>query len=195
MYASLSNVFFEGGSGGIFLSTYYFLIYFLAHHPRNCLFYLRDKEPEILCKLLEVSNAYRVTYAGTCTHAVVPYLSKMAKYFTIFIWICAHFSVYFLQENAIPYLKENSGSPNDDRPTKRTCQVPIQKETNEGLRDDICGKDAPVGYATVCKYAWVTITKNITYAHDNNVHRFPVAIMSNIWGSSFGKINWIQPQF
>jgi E3 ubiquitin-protein ligase RNF31 len=26
-----------------------------AHHPRNCLFYLRDKEPEILNKLLEVT--------------------------------------------------------------------------------------------------------------------------------------------
>ncbi len=26
-----------------------------AHHPRNCLFYLRDKEPEDLQKLLDVS--------------------------------------------------------------------------------------------------------------------------------------------
>lgn len=26
-----------------------------AHHPRNCLFYLRDKEPELLEKLLDVS--------------------------------------------------------------------------------------------------------------------------------------------
>lgn len=25
-----------------------------AHHPRNCLFYLRDKEPDVLAKLLEV---------------------------------------------------------------------------------------------------------------------------------------------
>lgn len=29
-----------------------------AHHPRNCLFYLRDKEPKDLQKLLEVSRIY-----------------------------------------------------------------------------------------------------------------------------------------
>lgn len=29
-----------------------------AHHPRNCLFYLRDKEPEDLEKLLKVTNFY-----------------------------------------------------------------------------------------------------------------------------------------
>lgn len=27
-----------------------------AHHPRNCLFYLRDKEPQVLEQLLKVSK-------------------------------------------------------------------------------------------------------------------------------------------
>ena len=35
-----------------------------AHHPRNCLFYLRDKEPQRLQKLLEVS-VYEIRI---CTH-------------------------------------------------------------------------------------------------------------------------------
>lgn len=63
------------------------------------------------------------------------------------------------QENAIPYFKENSGDPQQPTGTEegnvkkeqRTCQVPIQKETSDGFADDICGKDAPEGYATVCK--------------------------------------------
>lgn len=29
-----------------------------AHHPRNCLFYLRDKEPHELQSLLSVRNLY-----------------------------------------------------------------------------------------------------------------------------------------
>lgn len=75
------------------------------------------------------------------------------------------------QENAIPYFKENSGeaqiverevsgddpdSENAQESSKakvvqRVCQVPIQKETGDGYVDDICGKEAPEGYATVCK--------------------------------------------
>ena len=31
-----------------------------AHHPRNCLFYLRDKEPADLQKLLRVRNMFRI---------------------------------------------------------------------------------------------------------------------------------------
>jgi hypothetical protein len=62
---------------------------------------------------------------------------------------------FCLQDNAIPYLKENSGSTSEEKQNgnkKRTCEVPIQKDTSEGLKDDVCGRDAPEGYATVCKY-------------------------------------------
>lgn len=34
---------------------------------------------------------------------------------------------------------------------RRVCQVPIQRETSDGFLDEICGKEAPKGYATVCK--------------------------------------------
>jgi E3 ubiquitin-protein ligase RNF31 len=105
-----------------------------AHHPRNCLFYVRDKEPEILTKLLE--------------------------------------------ENAIPYLKENSGvsaaESIDTESAERTCKVPIQKETSDGLKDDECGKEAPAGFATVCKAHYVEYLGLLIWQN----HLDPISILS-----------------
>lgn len=33
-----------------------------SHHPRNCLFYLRDKEPEVLQQLLAVRKTHTFTF-------------------------------------------------------------------------------------------------------------------------------------
>lgn len=39
-----------------------------AHHPRNCLFYLRDKEPSVLKQLLDQSNiSYNVKFESDCS--------------------------------------------------------------------------------------------------------------------------------
>ena len=40
-----------------------------AHHPRNCLFYLRDKEPADLQKLLKVKTHMAIRNSSICKSA------------------------------------------------------------------------------------------------------------------------------
>ncbi|KAK7079022.1 ubiquitin-protein transferase activity protein, partial [Halocaridina rubra] len=77
-----------------------------AHHPRNCLFYLRDKEPHQLQNLLKDAG---ISYDTE---------SKLVS--------------------------ENPGQ-------KRVCLVQEQKELPDGLKDDICGRIVPEGYAGLCR--------------------------------------------
>ena len=76
-----------------------------AHHPRNCLFYLRDKEPRDLQRLL-----------------------KNAK-------------IEFKTDLTVEEVKNTEGK----------CQVQVQKETNEGMEDTLCGEYAPKGMAGYCQ--------------------------------------------
>ncbi|KAK3873139.1 hypothetical protein Pcinc_021827, partial [Petrolisthes cinctipes] len=80
-----------------------------AHHPRNCLFYLRDKEPQQLQNLLKEAGVSFDTepQGGSSEH-------------------------------------QGSG-------TRALCQVQEQKELPDGLKDDICGRVVPNGYAGLCR--------------------------------------------
>lgn len=78
-----------------------------AHHPRNCLFYLRDKEPQDLQRLLKKNN--------------VEYLTQ----------------------------------PRDGEHSNRACRVQVQKETDNGLEDGVCGEVTPVGHAGYCRTHYV----------------------------------------
>ncbi|XP_064466883.1 E3 ubiquitin-protein ligase lubel-like isoform X2 [Ornithodoros turicata] len=88
-----------------------------AHHPRNCLFYLRDKEITDLQKLLK--------------------------------------------EMAVPF---NTDPPPHWTPSK-LCQVPEQKETSTGLRDDICGKDVENDMAGLCRKHYVEYLGQLIFRH------------------------------
>ncbi|ODM93807.1 E3 ubiquitin-protein ligase RNF31, partial [Orchesella cincta] len=138
-----------------------------AHHPRNCLFYLRDKEPDVLAKLLE-ENA-------------IP---------------------YFKENSGEDQLEPSPSSTSEPEPTKtesgddvdggdenantatttttpkkkpRLCQVPVQKETNDGFVDEICGKEAPEGYATVCKIHYIEYLGLLIWQN----HLDPITILTN----------------
>lgn len=88
-----------------------------AHHPRNCLFYLRDKDIAELQKLLE--------------------------------------------EKAVAF---NKSPPVHWEETKQ-CQVPEQKETSEGLKDDICGKEVEDGMAGLCRTHYVEYLGQLIFRH------------------------------
>ncbi|XP_047495695.1 E3 ubiquitin-protein ligase lubel-like isoform X9 [Penaeus chinensis] len=78
-----------------------------SHHPRNCLFYLRDKEPHQLQNLLKEAG---ITY--------------------------------------------DTEPPEMWEPGK-SCQVQEQKELPDGLKDDVCGRTVPNGYAGLCRIHFV----------------------------------------
>ncbi|XP_077542764.1 uncharacterized protein LOC144155295 isoform X3 [Haemaphysalis longicornis] len=88
-----------------------------AHHPRNCLFYLRDKNVEDLQRLLEESN------------------------------------VAF---NSVP--------PAHWAKTSR-CEVPEQKETGDGFKDDICGRPVEEGTAGLCRMHYVEYLGQLIFKH------------------------------
>ncbi|KAK8722802.1 hypothetical protein OTU49_012048, partial [Cherax quadricarinatus] len=78
-----------------------------AHHPRNCLFYLRDKEPQQLQNLLK--------------------------------------------EAGVSFDTEPHGGKEPQAGARSGCQVQEQKELADGLKDDICGRIVPPGYAGLCR--------------------------------------------
>ncbi|XP_029831944.4 E3 ubiquitin-protein ligase lubel [Ixodes scapularis] len=88
-----------------------------AHHPRNCLFYLRDKDINELQKLLE--------------------------------------------EKAVAF---NKDPPAHWEKTSK-CQVPEQKETSEGLKDDICGKCVEAGMAGLCRTHYIEYLGQLIFRH------------------------------
>uniref|UniRef100_A0A0P4ZW10 E3 ubiquitin-protein ligase RNF31 n=1 Tax=Daphnia magna TaxID=35525 RepID=A0A0P4ZW10_9CRUS len=88
-----------------------------AHHPRNCLFYLRDKEPRDLQQLLT--------------------------------------------EHGVPFMTE----PPDSTENPKQCAVQLQRETSDGLVDDVCSNEVKEGQAGLCRLHYVEylaalITKN-----------------------------------
>lgn len=81
-----------------------------AHHPRNCLFYLRDKEPSQLKVLLDVS----LDLLNHLNHG----LDSIS-----------------LQLHGVEYKKKDeSGSK------LKYCQIMEQKRTGSGFRDDPCSR-------------------------------------------------------
>ncbi|XP_075531757.1 uncharacterized protein LOC142564583 isoform X1 [Dermacentor variabilis] len=95
-----------------------------AHHPRNCLFYLRDKNIEDLQRLLE--------------------------------------------ESKIVY---NRDSPAHWVKTSR-CQVPEQKETRDGFKDDVCGRTVEEGTAGLCRMHYVEYLGQLIFK--NHVDPLPI---------------------
>lgn len=88
-----------------------------AHHPRNCLFYLRDKNVEDLQRLLEESN-----------------------------------------------IAFNRAPPAHWAKTPR-CEVPEQKETGDGFKDDICGRPVDEGTAGLCRMHYVEYLGQLIFKH------------------------------
>ncbi|XP_077982621.1 uncharacterized protein LOC144437543 isoform X2 [Glandiceps talaboti] len=89
-----------------------------AHHPRLCLFYLRDVDIKDLQKLLQDNNV--------------------------------HFDT--MPPQLIPQHADNEEEGAAARlPDEGKCRVEEQKETNDGLKDDFCGRDAEQGFAGLCK--------------------------------------------
>ncbi|XP_045618058.2 E3 ubiquitin-protein ligase lubel isoform X11 [Procambarus clarkii] len=82
-----------------------------AHHPRNCLFYLRDKEPQQLQNLLK--------------------------------------------EAGVSFDTEPVGEQEQQGGARPMCQVQEQKELPDGLKDDICGRVVPTGYAGLCRNHYI----------------------------------------
>ncbi|XP_068220489.1 E3 ubiquitin-protein ligase lubel [Palaemon carinicauda] len=89
-----------------------------AHHPRNCLFYLRDKEPHQLQNLLKDAG---ISYDTESTQV------------------------------------------RDPNKTKILCLVQEQKELPDGLKDDICGRIVPNGYAGLCKTHYLEYLGRLVY--------------------------------
>jgi len=86
-----------------------------AHHPRNCLFYLRDKEPADLQKLLKTNK---------------------------------------IEYNTEPPELSNT-----------RCPVQVQKETNDGMEDAVCGELSPKGYAGYCKIHYTEYLCSLVFRH------------------------------
>ena len=56
-----------------------------AHHPRNCLFYLRDKEPGDLQKLLKVYVIFLIFKVVLFIKLYTIYITIKALLYTIFL--------------------------------------------------------------------------------------------------------------
>ncbi|XP_066985872.1 E3 ubiquitin-protein ligase lubel-like isoform X44 [Macrobrachium rosenbergii] len=89
-----------------------------AHHPRNCLFYLRDKEPHQLQNLLKDAG---ISY-----------------------------------DTEAPQVRDSHGQ-------KVLCLVQEQKELPDGLKDDICGRIVPDGYAGLCKTHYIEYLARLVF--------------------------------
>lgn len=95
-----------------------------AHHPRNCLFYLRDKNIEDLQRLLEESK-----------------------------------------------IAFNKDPPAHWEKTSR-CQVPEQKETRDGFKDDVCGRTVEEGTAGLCRMHYVEYLGQLIFK--NHIDPLPI---------------------
>lgn len=113
-----------------------------AHHPRNCLFYLRDKEPHELQTLLQVILLKRNTNFNSDKLTLL--LLEIAKWFIIKI-IRNPIVFVILQMNNVTY--ETEAAEGNAR-----CPVQLQRETPTGLVDTTCGSETPPNYAGLCKY-------------------------------------------
>jgi E3 ubiquitin-protein ligase RNF31 len=93
-----------------------------AHHPRNCLFYLRDKEPAELQRLLKVSTCFSWT------------INREEN--------CR-------QEHKIPFDTEKKEENAAAAAAK--CPVPLQRETPNGLIDTVCNNEVTPGQGGLCR--------------------------------------------
>ena len=94
-----------------------------AHHPRDCLFYLRDLEIERLQKILADANIHYGTESQHNHHY---------------------------------------------------CQVPEQKETSEGLLDEVCGRQVNENNADLCELHYKEYLVNLI----NDNHLDPAVVFS-----------------
>lgn len=97
-----------------------------SHHPRNCLFYLRDKEPYDLQSLLKVRKLYTEDR-----------LSLQQFFFQMH-------EVKFETESI--EILEGDGTKNP-----ALCPIPLQKETPTGMEDTVCKGDVLPNNAGLCK--------------------------------------------
>lgn len=95
-----------------------------AHHPRNCLFYLRDKEPMELQKLLKVC----------------------------FLLVVNEYNYSQLQDNNVKFDIDAPADKEDNAVARVKCTVQLQKETPAGLLDTICNNEVTAGQAGLCRY-------------------------------------------
>jgi len=93
-----------------------------AHHPRHCLFYLRDKEPAQLQQLLKGNGVAFNTEppGGSAVYA--------------------------------------------DLVSPR-CRVQEQKETADGMRDDLCGRIVHQDHAGLCRMHYVEYLSGLVWRH------------------------------
>ncbi|ETN62156.1 hypothetical protein AND_006159 [Anopheles darlingi] len=105
-----------------------------AHHPRNCLFYLRDKEPRDLQNLLLV--CYR--WLPLVSSILIPPI---------------------LQMNNVSFDTEPSELMKQElmngQSSMLKCPIPLQKETPAGLMDMICSAEVPENHAGLCRTHYV----------------------------------------
>lgn len=102
-----------------------------SHHPRNCLFYLRDKEPRDLQRLLRVTS-FSLDHIHSPRNISFPKKKKNQ----------------YVQEHEIEFETE----PAEEASDRKKCIVQLQKDTPVGLMDDICGNDIEPGLAGLCRY-------------------------------------------
>lgn len=105
-----------------------------SHHPRNCLFYLRDKEPHELQSLLTV----RGLLLGSLAAAIL---------------------IDLMQMNDIEFSREAFDGPHTAEENeagakaraRNLCPMPVQKETPTGLVDTVCNGDVANDNAGLCR--------------------------------------------
>lgn len=62
------------------------------------------------------------------------------------------------------YDTEPPGGQQLEQKSGRTlCQVQEQKELPDGLKDDICGRIVPAGYAGLCRYCFLATVSMLPY--------------------------------
>ncbi|XP_031570397.1 E3 ubiquitin-protein ligase RNF31-like [Actinia tenebrosa] len=104
-----------------------------AHHPRDCLFFLRDREPEELKKLLDEHNVQYNTEppqrpaAGAVNHG------------------------YQEGEESEVQGAAAAAAGGGAAADVGRCNVMEQRETGNGLQDVECGRETPAGYAGLCR--------------------------------------------
>lgn len=105
-----------------------------SHHPRNCLFYLRDKEPSDLQTLLRVRATLEV-------HIKIRFLRKRN-----------FFQMHNVQFNTEPLdFGVQPESSEDSAPHRKLCPMPIQRETPGGFIDTVCKGDIEENSAGLCR--------------------------------------------
>ena len=125
-----------------------------SHHPRNCLFYLRDKDPIDLQRLLKVCTIFSVyfflvvlvsVFTGRCREAPQLVSTSRSILFCHFLFLSM---IYCQQEYGVDFLTEPVSEDEDIT----NCAVQLQRETPLGLIDDVCGSEVVEGHAGLCRF-------------------------------------------